>query len=971
MQDRAMFSRASLLLAAFALLLTAPLASASSTPSDQAAASLHALFSDENGVTQELIPGWQFVACEAGPERGSCDFAHPYDGTIRLFFAAADSGHKAYAETPSFKIWFSQQGDYPKDPQRLQELDSFLAAAVAAVTAGDTGSALFETGSLGGTEQTGEVLQRPREQPEDPSGRLLFLMGFLLLPFAALSLGGAGAAGVRSLRQLPRRELTAVLLIVAGGIAARLLAPHNLVKVGMFYPLMDSAISLDSLPRYGPCGPAVYNLLFRVFPVSTDTVLWFHSVIGGFNVLLAVALFRRWLAPSGAALLTCFLAFTPLFVRDSNSESLLVIGMFFLLSGLLAVADFARSGRRLTLIAGFCLLAPTLYLRPEFLVITPLSLAALIVPDAKPGRSKALAVVMAGLVVAAIPYILFLREVLSSELAQGNLTGAVSNPFHLFGDQVLLNILFRPGSYPVTLAILALAGPVLAIYAGKQHYRRIVPLFLLGLVWVAVTDVDLNEESLLRLQVPAAMLFSVSAAYAVGEFTRLSLQKTRAGVVPAAALVVFVAAAAPTMPGVFFETNSHAEDRFFRQATALLPDEPVVFVRIGREDMPEYAVADAGRSDEEPVAGAAPVHRQYPDYLLQPPHRDDRAVSVTRWRSSGALQQERTFFYLGTRCYAVKDAGGDREWGLQPDPDRLLHPACRWVLTGYDLAPVVTARVKNLGEYEPAFRWYPESTAEMTLGLFEVTRALDSRHRLDSFANLADHYHAAARAHIGQGDFQTAELLLLEGYELLPGSPVMWEHLASYYFLAGTRKDSRELLEKAVGFYELLADHPVEHPALLSLFGSVFFMYADHLTDSEIDAYIEGRLSKDADDPIGTYLKGLWLFYDKWDYAGSIPWFEKVLELRPDEPRAYLYLALNNFYQGNQRKAEILAERSIELSGGRDADCYYVRSIIIREKDLAGAVKDIEKYLKLTEGEDKVRFDKKEAWLRKELEALK
>ena len=192
MQDHSMFSRASLLLTVLLLLVAASPAIADPPPSGDSAGALQALFSDEGGAVPALIPGWQFIACEAGPERGSCEFAHPYGGTIRIFFAAADSGHKAFAETPSFKIWFSQPGDYPKAPERLQELDSFLAAAVSAVTSRDTGLALFEAGSLAGTAQIGEALPPREKEPLSPLARALFWLIFSILPLAALSLGAAG-----------------------------------------------------------------------------------------------------------------------------------------------------------------------------------------------------------------------------------------------------------------------------------------------------------------------------------------------------------------------------------------------------------------------------------------------------------------------------------------------------------------------------------------------------------------------------------------------------------------------------------------------------------------------------------------------------------------------------------------------------------------------------------------------------------
>jgi len=545
----------------------------------------------------------------------------------------------------------------------------------------------------------------------------------------------------------------------------------------------------------------------------------------------------------------------------------------------------------------------------------------------------------------------------------------------LLGNLAGMNLLWRPGLFPVTLTALGMGGGIVMAVRDRTLRPAAVGLMLLTLVWLSIYFIDINEESLLRLQVPAGWLVSALAAAAatwgLAAIPGRVIQAAVSGVVIAG----FALTAAPTAGNVFFYTNSHLEDAFFQAAVTVLPAEPVNVIRLTGEDPPEFAVSPAGRgSAAGPPEAHVKVHRDCPDYLLRPPLRNDTLWSVSRWAAAtrdGKTPPGRTFFYLGTRCYAMRDAGGEELWDIDADPELTIHPACRWLLTGYQLTPVAMARLANLSEYAPAFRWYPESPAELTLGLVELGPSVSRDPAQRTFDNLAENYRSQAARHQRESDYDQAESALLEGYEVLPENIHMWRHLAGHYFLVCSVEETREDCERSLEFMERIVARDPDYLHILSHTGSVFFQYLRFLKEEEVEEYLDQRLAATPDDLLGLYLKGVWLFYKHWDYVQSIEYFNRVLARKKTEPRVYGYLALNHFYLGHRELAEELAEKSIASSNEEDADSYYIRSIVVRHKDLPQAMRDIERYLELSQGPGRVKYQRKQEWLKRELKNLK
>ena len=85
------------------------------------------------------------------------------------------------------------------------------------------------------------------------------------------------------------------------------------------------------------------------------------------------------------------------------------------------------------------------------------------------------------------------------------------------------------------------------------------------------------------------------------------------------------------------------------------------------------------------------------------------------------------------------------------------------------------------------------------------------------------------------------------------------------------------------------------------------------------------------------------------EYEKSTQWLSRTGNLIDREPRIPMYLAMNAFRLRHQAEAEELIERAAR-AGRPDPDIYYCRAIIAVRKDPAASVRDLEHYMRLTEG---------------------
>ena len=931
---------------------------------------------------QELaVEGWKFVDVRTNSQKAVYSFDNKDGWTLNVVVEALASGRPFYAASDSLAISY-QLPEFEPGPEVRVQVESLMKAVVEAVRLNDRPGLFPGAGSTAKGPEPGAT--RPdRAEPAGGEGESgltgaganLLRLDMLLWLLFLIPLSFAGRVAWKNIATWRPHEWVLVgTMVMASALIRLVVVPHVLVKVGMAYPLMDSAIGLEQLPRYGAVASVLYHFLFQLFPVHVATVLYFHTGLSIANVVLLLVFARRHLDSGGATLLLALLlCFTPVFLRDGNSESILVPGMFLLVTGALVLQEYMATGRRYLLAVALPAAVLAAHLRPEFLLVTPLFLAAAVIPSLRLERKRILelSAFFAGLALLVVPYVLFFTEVLSAELARGNLTGDKLNIASMMAQLFQRNMLIRPGIFPPVISVFALAT-VVASLVRKEHRLRVIPLLVLGLAWLTVYYVDFNEESMLRLHVPPAMIFAILAAYAVP-----LLDRRRKGLWPKLVLgavfsVAFTISVATTSFNVFFESNSALQDGYFDELVEALPAEDITMVVLTGRDEPFHAWSPATLAEAGPdFQGAAMVHRYIPEYLLRPPLRNDRVISISEYATSQEVSG-RVLFYLSPHCYAMRENHGEEQWNILADPYLKLHPACRWMLTTHHLVPVRLVHTSNHSEFSPPFRWYPEGLGGFTVGLLEIEGTMDGEPARYSMAGIAGHYFARAKPFLEKHDFEAALPVLEEGQEVLgENSATMWEYMGDYYFLAGALAGDRDMLRSAFNFRVAIADRDVHYPYLLKNLSSVYSMYSEYLTDEEVLEFVDDRLARNQEDVIGLMLKGMLLFYNKKDYEGALSHLEQILDTIDTDPRVYVYISLCHFYLGHQSRAEAMVERSIEVCGGTDPDAYYVRSIIYRQKNLPQAIKDIEQYLEMSEGPDKVKYEKKQQWLKKELENLK
>jgi tetratricopeptide (TPR) repeat protein len=105
-------------------------------------------------------------------------------------------------------------------------------------------------------------------------------------------------------------------------------------------------------------------------------------------------------------------------------------------------------------------------------------------------------------------------------------------------------------------------------------------------------------------------------------------------------------------------------------------------------------------------------------------------------------------------------------------------------------------------------------------------------------------------------------------------------------------------------------------------------------------------------------------------YEDSTRYLESAGALIDTEPRVAMYLAMNYLHTpGKEAQAEEMIARAAK-AGRPDPDIYYCRAVIIVRKDPAGAARDLERYLALTETRADVR-EEKQARVKQTLELLR
>jgi hypothetical protein len=515
---------------------------------------------------------------------------------------------------------------------------------------------------------------------------LLFLLSLPLALFqSARDLAGSGDA----------RFNQTLLAIVGLGLLLRLLVPHDLVMHYMGYWVTQLAATFEELPKYGPSAFVLYHVLFKFVAPSHHAIMTLNSVLAGLTpfvaawILLQLGL-TRLTALAGAALL----AFLPLFVKDANSETILVPTILWTLLGLGATLAFLRTGRWWLLLIGLINLVLAMMARPEALLLAPLTVAAL-AAFAWPERPRVPLLVAAGIVLMAVLSFrgMELSTQMTDQFDRGNTTHLLAGwrvlaGMYLWEGLITKNGALWPSIFPLSVTLLAVFS-----FFGAAGRARWISLALagLGLLWIMASRTDLPFVSVARIQVPGMLLLTLSAAIGVEALWSHQEARLEAGprrtVLLAFQLLLLALNLVATVPALWVRTNAHDEEALLEDGLAALPAEPAVIL---------YRAWGAEPREKG--------HHQMPKYAFEPPWRRDQLWNIPEWLD-GLRPSRPTYALLGTRCYMRNcDARGQ-------------HPACAAIRAGFELQPVIERHVPTRGFPMPGFHQEPVTHPDMVQDL--------------------------------------------------------------------------------------------------------------------------------------------------------------------------------------------------------------------------------------------------------------
>jgi hypothetical protein len=130
------------------------------------------------------------------------------------------------------------------------------------------------------------------------------------------------------------------------------------------------------------------------------------------------------------------------------------------------------------------------------------------------------------------------------------------------------------------------------------------------------------------------------------------------------------------------------------------------------------------------------------------------------------------------------------------------------------------------------------------------------------------------------------------------------------------------------------------------LFSVLFSHYVKHGVMKDRVARYMARAKADEGDDVGALVAGVLLHYEK-QFTRSNVLVERAAPTFPEEPRVYIYQAMNHFNLGDREKAESFIAQA-EALAAPDPDVYYCIGEIYRDSDRAKALEALEVYWHMT-----------------------
>jgi hypothetical protein len=592
---------------------------------------------------------------------------------VALHLGPAADGGQAYARTPSFRISYRLVG--PAGKATPVDVAALTDAVVAAIKARDRGDLRLPRGPARvlatGPSSTATAADLPLEQLT----WALLALALLVIPLMVLvSVGHWGRWFPRLAdRPLWQQPLVWLGVFVVVGVAGRLLAPQTLVMVHMGHELVEQAQRLGPPPKYGPAAPQWLHLLFALTGPRWPAMVLLSQLAASLTLVLTPALLwllgaRGWSVVAATALV----ALTPVLVHDAATESILVPAMLAVVvsvvAGAWAVSVRSRRFAPFLWLAawGLCLLA--MLARPEFLVLAPCTLVAVVLLAAMQQQAF-LAVrwqIAAGIVLVLV--VAALRAVqLDAVMALEKQLGNTPRVFGASRLQLVLELTrdawWRKNGllWPQLVPVVGWLWLALALRRRPTQQPLLLGTLLMSFGYLLPTALDLPWISVPRVQAPAFYWFAVACGLALPQAVAAAGPVRRRPVL-VGALVLTAGSLAATLPAATWRHLSQQEEDAFAAAVQVLPPGSILATRTHLDPPDERIHLLSAAGLLQPSSQLVPLQA-----LLSGEVKPGSGAPVYVW--------------LGSRC------------ALRPCDAAGLHPACEAVRSRFVLRTVQSTAV--------------------------------------------------------------------------------------------------------------------------------------------------------------------------------------------------------------------------------------------------------------------------------------
>jgi hypothetical protein len=125
---------------------------------------------------------------------------------------------------------------------------------------------------------------------------------------------------------------------------------------------------------------------------------------------------------------------------------------------------------------------------------------------------------------------------------------------------------------------------------------------------------------------------------------------------------------------------------------------------------------------------------------------------------------------------------------------------------------------------------------------------------------------------------------------------------------------------------------------------SLAALYTMTRTSAEGYRALNEACTADQEDLVSCFLAGVIAHYLA-RHTECVAHMNRLKALLPNQPRVPMYAAISSFFLGRVPDADRLIDEAAEISGATDPDVFYCRSLIRRERDMASASEDLERFL--------------------------